>query len=83
MGRPMLIPSPWRDLAGLAGSVAAAAALLGVSERTLRLYARGEGTPRTPARKSIEREFCLQGLPLPVWGRRKRGISPEPEETAC
>jgi len=83
MGRPMLIPSPWRDLACLAGSVAAAASLLGVGERTLRLYAWGESTPRTPARRFIEQEFRLRGLPLPVWGRMKCDGSHQSQETVC
>lgn len=64
-GRPVTLPSPWKELAETMGGVQAVADALASSPRTVRQWAHGERTPRGPSRVLVDRLFRRHKIQVP------------------
>ena len=68
MGAPVRLPDPWRALAEAVGGVDVLATCLGVHERTIRRWARGEVRPGRLVRDGVVRFAAQRGVRGPFWG---------------
>jgi hypothetical protein len=65
MGRPIELPSPWRELALALGSVTALAEACGASVRTVQRWADGSMVPRAIVKKHVNALARRRGLEEP------------------
>jgi len=71
MGRPTTLPEPWCSLADRLGGVGAAAALWGVTPRTVGRWATREMGISGPARALVLQSFRDVKIDPPEWLRQK------------
>ena len=65
MGRPVELPSPWREMVEHAGTADRLIEALGVGKSTFYRWTRGELVPRKPTRDAVNSWAKRRGLKPP------------------